>query len=53
MNIRLYNARILTMVRGRNVFRGEIWIKNDRIVSVRESGGPPLKPGQEIGRAHV
>ncbi len=52
MNIRLYNARILTMVRGRNVFRGEIWIKNDRIVSVRESGGPPLKPGQDYPKIH-
>ena len=31
MNIRLYNARILTMERNRAVFHGEIWIKNDKI----------------------
>ncbi|MBR1860313.1 MAG: amidohydrolase [Lachnospiraceae bacterium] len=31
MNIRLYNARVLTMEMGRDIFNGEIWIKNDRI----------------------
>jgi len=31
VNIRLYNARILTMERNREIFRGEIWIKNDKI----------------------
>ena len=36
MNIRLYNARILTMEKGRPVFRGEIWVKNDKIVCVAE-----------------
>lgn len=34
MNIRLYNARILTMEENRDVFNGEIWIQNDRIVYV-------------------
>lgn len=34
MNIRLYNARILTMERNREVFRGEIWIKNGKIAYV-------------------
>lgn len=34
MNIRLYNARILTMERNRDIFRGEIWIKNDKIAYV-------------------
>lgn len=34
MNIRLYNARILTMEKGRDIFRGEVWIKNDKIVYV-------------------
>lgn len=34
MNIRLYNARILTMEKGRDIFHGEIWIKNDKIVYV-------------------
>lgn len=36
MNIRLYNARILTMEEGRNVFLGEIWVKNERIIYVGE-----------------
>lgn len=34
MNIRLYNARILTMEPGREVFYGEIWVKNDKIAYV-------------------
>lgn len=34
MNIRLYNARILTMEKDRPVFSGEIWVKNDRIAYV-------------------
>ncbi len=36
MNIRLYNARILTMEKNKPVFRGEIWIKNDKIAYVAE-----------------
>ncbi len=36
MNIRLYNARILTMEKNRDIFRGEVWIKNDKIVYVPE-----------------
>jgi len=36
MNIRLYNARILTMEKNRDVFWGEVWIKNDKIVYVQE-----------------
>ncbi len=34
MNIRLYNAKILTMEKHRPVFEGEVWIKNERIVCV-------------------
>ena len=34
MNIRLYNARILTMEKNRDIFRGEVWVKNDKIVYV-------------------
>ena len=34
MNIRLYNAHILTMEQDREIFRGEIWIKNEKIVYV-------------------
>lgn len=34
MNIRLYHARILTMEKDKPIFRGEIWIKDDRIYKV-------------------
>ena len=34
MNIRLYNARILTMEKDKPIFRGEVWVKNNRIVYV-------------------
>lgn len=34
MNIRLYNASILTMEKDRPVFRGEVWIKNEKIAYV-------------------
>ena len=37
MNIRLYNAKILTMEKDRPVFDGEIWIKNSRIAYVGEA----------------
>lgn len=37
MNIRLYNAKILTMEENRPVFEGEIWIKNERIVYIAEA----------------
>ncbi|MCM1057792.1 MAG: amidohydrolase [Firmicutes bacterium] len=36
MNIRLYNARILTMEKNRPVFRGEVWVKNDKIAYVAD-----------------
>ncbi len=44
MNIRLFNARILTMEAGCDIFRGEIWIKNEKIAyigtneDIREAG---------------
>ncbi len=34
MNIRFYNARILTMEEGKPIFNGEIWIKNEKIIYV-------------------
>ena len=37
MNIRLYNARILTMEKSKPMFRGEIWVKNDKIACVVNS----------------
>ncbi len=39
MNIRLYNAKILTMEEGREIFEGEIHIKDDRIVCVQALEG--------------
>lgn len=37
MNIRLYNARILTMEEGKGVFHGEICIKDDKIIYIGSS----------------
>lgn len=34
MNIRLYNAKILSMKEGQDIFEGEIWVKNDRILYI-------------------
>lgn len=31
MNIRIYNVRILTMKAGKGIFRGEVWVKGDKI----------------------
>ena len=36
MNIRLYNARILTMEKDKEIFHGEIWIKNDKIAYIAD-----------------
>ncbi len=36
MNIRLYNARILTMEKNRPVFFGEVWVRNEKIVYVAD-----------------
>ncbi len=36
VNIRLYNAKILTMEKNRNVFDGEVWVKNDKIAYVAD-----------------
>ena len=37
MNIRFYNARILTMEEGAGVTEGELWVKGNRIAPA----GPP------------
>lgn len=37
MHIRLYNARILTMEQDRPIFRGEIWVKDDKIAYVGDT----------------
>lgn len=37
MNIRLYNARILTMEKNRPIFEGEIWVKNEKIAYIADT----------------
>ena len=32
MRIRFYNARVLTMLPGRDIFTGEVWVSGDRII---------------------
>ncbi len=41
MNIRLYNARILTMEENRPVFRGEVLIRDEKIAAVIDEGMDP------------
>lgn len=36
MNIRLYNARILTMEEDKPIFYGEVWVQDNRIVYIAE-----------------
>ena len=38
MNIRFYNAKILTMI-DENIVEGEVWVKDERILYVGESAG--------------
>lgn len=47
MNIRLYNAKILTMEKQKPVFEGEIWVKNEKIayVATREELEADWNPG--------
>ena len=32
MKIRFYNARVLTMEPGKEIFKGEVWIEDERYV---------------------
>lgn len=36
MNIRLYNARILTMEENKPIFHGEVWVKNNKIAYITD-----------------
>ncbi len=53
MNIRLYNARILTMEESTSIqeklpiFPGEVWVKDNRIAAVIKEGELPKCPYQE------
>lgn len=50
MNIRLYNARILTMEKDRPVFSGEVWIKNEKIAYVAEQSELEREIGRDFPR---
>ncbi len=49
MKIRLYNAKILTMEEGRELFKGEVWIEDSRILYVG-TGTDTEKFFEESGR---
>lgn len=53
MNIRFYNARILTMEEHRPVFWGEVWVKDARIVYVGEADKLKADMAQESPRGAV
>ncbi len=49
MNIRLYNAQILTMEKDRPIFRGEVWVKDDRIAYIVEGDSKnQLQPAKQL-----
>ncbi len=50
MNIRLYNARILTMEKDKPLFWGEVWVKNEKIVYVAEKGELEREMGRDFPR---
>ena len=41
MNIRFYNARVLTMVDGQELFEGEVWVSDNKIAYVGSSDKAP------------
>lgn len=48
MKTRIYNVRILTMEEGRDIFQGEVWIEDDTITCVKESGAKEEKESADI-----
>ena len=52
MNIRLYNARILTMEKGRSIFSGEVWVKNEKIVYVADNAEIQDEWEQDFPKIH-
>ena len=50
MNIRLYNARILTMEKDKPVFCGEVWVKNEKIVYVADNNELERELDQDFPR---
>ncbi len=54
MNIRFYNARILTMEKEMPLLEGELWVKDERIFYVGDGKEKEsVFTESEIGRAHV
>ena len=41
MNIRFYNARVLTMKDGEELFEGEVWVQDNKIAYVGTSDNAP------------
>ena len=44
MNIRFYNARVLTMVDGQDLFEGEVWVSDNKIAYVGDGTDTPSAP---------
>lgn len=52
MNIRLYNAKILTMEKNRSIFTGEVWVKNDKIAYVAKNEELESDWAKDIPKIH-
>ena len=52
MNIRLYNAKILTMEKNRSIFTGEVWVKNDKIAYVAKNEDLESDWAKDIPKIH-
>ena len=42
MNIRFYNARVLTMADGQDLFEGEVWVSDKKIAYVGDGSNAPV-----------
>ena len=52
MNIRLYNAKILTMEKNKSIFTGEVWVKNDKIAYVAKTEQLESDWAKDIPKIH-
>lgn len=48
MRIRLYNAKILSMLENQEIFEGEVWIENDRIIYAGKEKACDTKFDKEV-----
>ena len=53
MRIRLYNARVLTMEKDRPIFRGEVWVEEDRILRVQEENEEEKRETEKLSSEAV